>query len=80
MFKRGDPVTWRYRGAIGHGYILAVATKGSTPATTRYWVREVDHHTSATGSHEKPRLIHTGAALRHSTKSAVQAAARAHKH
>lgn len=59
-FKKGDKVSWPYRGAIGHGTVVGVATKGNTPATTRYKVREHDHHPG-----EKDILIHTGKALRH---------------
>lgn len=71
----GTPVTWAYRGTHGHGRVVGVATKGSTPATTRYKVRQVDHHVSASGSHEKPVVIHTGAALSRTTPAAVTAAA-----
>lgn len=75
--KRGDPVWWHYRSAIGHGYIEGVATIGTNEATTRYRVRQVDQHISRTGAHEHRIVIHTGAALHRSSRQAVEAAARA---
>lgn len=71
MLKVGTPVSWRYRSAIGHGYVAGVASKGATSATTRYRVRQVDHHQGESGT-----VIHTGAALKRSTRSAVEAAAK----
>lgn len=73
---RGTPVVWPYRGTHGHGRVVGVATEGSNDATTRYRVRQVDNHVSASGSHEKPVVIHTGAALTPTTSAAVQAAAK----
>ena len=60
---RGTPVTWHYRGAIGHGTVAGIASKGTTSATTRYKVREHDHHKG-----EKPVVIHTGRALHRGSK------------
>lgn len=40
----GTAVSWHYRGAIGHGTVVGVAKKGTTAATTKYRVREHDHH------------------------------------
>ena len=56
---RGTAVHWRYRGAIGHGTVVGIASKGTSNATTRYKVRQHDYHPG-----EKAVLIHTGAALR----------------
>lgn len=72
----GEPVTWPYRGTHGWGRIAGVASVGTTEATTRYKVRQVDNHVSATGSRESATVIHTGAALSRSTTSAVDAAAK----
>lgn len=76
-FHRGDPVSWHYRSAIGHGYVQSVAKQGSSDAETLYNVRQVDNHVSASGSHEHTIVQHTGAALIHSTRAAVDAAAKA---
>lgn len=78
-FHKGDPVSWHYRSAVGHGYVQSVARQGATPAETLYNVRQVDNHVSASGSHEKTIVQHTGAALTRSTKEAVEAAAKAAK-
>lgn len=59
----GTAVTWRYRGGEGHGTVIGIASMGTTSATTRYRVREHDHHKG-----EKPVLIHTGRALRRARK------------
>lgn len=78
-FHRGDPVSWHYRSAIGHGYVQSVARQGKTPAETLYNVRQVDNHVSTTGSRENAVVQHTGAALTRSTRDAVEAAAKAAK-
>lgn len=57
--KDGTKVHWHYRGAIGHGTVIGIASKGNSEATTRYRVRETDHHPG-----EKSVLIHTGKALK----------------
>lgn len=72
----GTPVVWPYRGTHGHGRVVGIASKGTTNATTRYKVRQVDNHISSAGSHEKPIVIHTGKALSRTSGSVVQAAAR----
>lgn len=72
----GTPVSWPYRGTHGHGRVVGVATLGASNATTRYKVRQVDNHVSATGSHEKPVVIHTGKALSRTSGAVVQAAAK----
>lgn len=72
----GTPVSWPYRGTHGHGRVVGIASKGTTNATTRYKVRQVDNHVSATGSREKPVVIHTGKALSRTSGAVVQAAAK----
>ena len=64
----GTPVTWHYRGAIGHGTVAGIAKKGTTAKTTEYNVREHDHHVSASGSREKPVVRHYGSALKRAGK------------
>lgn len=59
----GAKVSWRYRSAIGHGFVAGVHRMGATAATTMYSVRQTDHHVSRTGSREKDVVIHSGAAL-----------------
>ena len=59
----GTPVTWHYRSAIGHGSIAGIAKLGTTSATTKYNIRETDHHVSATGSREPATVQHYGRAL-----------------
>lgn len=57
--KRGDKVTWHYRSAIGHGTIIGVEKEGKTHATTKYAIRERDHHPG-----EPSIVYHYGRALR----------------
>lgn len=59
----GTHVTWPYRGTHGHGVIVGVHKLGTTAADTEYSIREVDHHVSASGSHEKPIVYHYGRVL-----------------
>lgn len=71
-FERGDPVSWHYRSAIGHGYVKSVARQEDTCADTLFNVRQVDNHPG-----EPDTVQHTGNALSHSTRDAVEAAAEA---
>lgn len=57
--KRGEHVHWEYRSGIGDGIIEGVDQLGETDATTRYIVRELDHHAG-----EKALLKHYGAVLK----------------
>lgn len=57
-FKRGEKVSWHYRGAIGHGTIDGIYKRGTTDATTEYNIRETDHHPG-----EKAVIHHFGRAL-----------------
>lgn len=43
--KHGEPVHWPYRSGIGDGTIESVDQLGESEDTTRYNVRELDHHT-----------------------------------
>lgn len=54
----GMHVHWPYRGAIGDGVIVGVDKLGTDNATTRYLVRELDHHPG-----EKAVLKHYGRVL-----------------
>jgi hypothetical protein len=66
----GTPVSWHYRSAIGHGTVKSVHKLGTRPGNTMYNISEHDHHVSATGSREKPVVVHSGQALtRTSAKS-----------
>lgn len=57
--KVGDRVTWHYRSAIGHGTIVGIAKKGLTHTTTKYKIRQHDHHPG------EPAIVeHYGRALR----------------
>lgn len=54
----GTAVTYHYRSAIGHGTVAGVSKKGTTSATTRYSIREKDHHPG------EPAIVqHFGSAL-----------------
>lgn len=57
--SRGTPVEWHYRSAIGHGTIAGVDKLGTSHATTRYKIREHDHHPG-----EPAYVYHYGRALR----------------
>lgn len=68
-FKRGDPVLWNYRSAVGHGYVKGVARDDNDADKVLYDVSQVDNHPG------EPSVVqHTGAALRRSTHDAVEAA------
>lgn len=54
----GTRVTWRYRSAMGHGTVVGVHKRGSTPDNTMYEVRQHDHHLG-----EPAILHHSGKAL-----------------
>jgi len=69
----GTPVSWHYRSAIGHGTVAGVHKMGTSPANTMYSVNEHDHHVSASGSKEKPVVVHSGAALTRSSAKAAKA-------
>lgn len=56
---RGTKVEWHYRAAIGHGTVAGVDKLGATHATTRYKIREHDHHPG-----EPAYVYHYGRALR----------------
>ena len=58
-WARGTAVEWHYRSAIGHGTIAGVSKLGTTHATTRYKIREHDHHPG-----EPAYVYHYGRALR----------------
>lgn len=60
---RGTPVTWHYRGAIGHGTVAGIKKRGKTSATTEYKIREHDHHKG-----EAPIVNHYGRALHRGRK------------
>lgn len=70
-FSKGDPVSWHYRSAIGHGYVRGVSRQENTCAATLYSINQVDHHPG-----EPAIVYHTGDALSHSTREAVEAARR----
>lgn len=57
--KTGLHVHWPYRGAVGDGIVLRVDKLGTDNDTTRYLVRELDHHPG-----EKSILKHYGAVLK----------------
>ena len=63
VIPNGTHVSWPYRGTHGHGVIVGVHKLGTTAADTEYSIREVDHHVSASGSHEKPIVYHYGRVL-----------------
>lgn len=54
----GTHVTWHYRSAIGHGTVVGVAKQGTTSATTKYRIRQSDHHPG-----EPAEVAHYGKAL-----------------
>ena len=56
---RGTKVSWHYRSAIGHGYVVGVHKMGTNAGNTMYNVREIDHHLG-----EKSILHHSGKALK----------------
>ena len=58
-FHNGERVSWKYRGAVGHGTITGVYKRGTTAANTEYSIREKDHHPG-----ERAVLHHYGRALR----------------
>ena len=64
----GTSVTWPYRSATGHGTVTGVHKRGTTAANTMYSVRQHDNHVSKTGSREPKVVIHSGAALKRSSK------------
>jgi hypothetical protein len=54
----GTKVTWHYRSAIGHGSVVGIAKKGTTSATTKYRIKQTDHHPG-----EPPIVEHYGRVL-----------------
>lgn len=54
----GTKVTWHYRSAIGHGKVAGIAKKGTTSSTTKYRVKQTDHHPG-----EPPIVEHYGRVL-----------------
>lgn len=64
LIPNGARVTWHYRSAIGHGVVVGVAKMGATSATTKYRIRQSDHHVSRAGSREPAVVEHYGRALR----------------
>jgi hypothetical protein len=54
----GTKVSWKYRSAIGHGKIHSVFKLGTNAASTKYYVKEFDHHPG-----EKGILKHYGRVL-----------------
>lgn len=58
-WPRGTKVEWHYRSAEGHGTIVSVDKLGTSHATTRYNIRQHDHHPG------EPAIVkHFGKALR----------------
>lgn len=58
LIPKGTKVTWHYRSATGHGTVIGVAKLGTSSATTKYRIRETDHHPG-----EPAVLEHYGSAL-----------------
>lgn len=73
-FKAGEPVSWTYRSGTGHGSLVKQVKDGKSAADREWEIREVDHHTG-----EKKHVRHFETDLRHSSKSAVEAAAKSAK-
>lgn len=74
--KVGTPVTWVYRSAHGFGYVEKVLVKGSTAATTKYQIRQVDNHVGPNGAREKKLVVHWATDVREISASTVQAQAK----
>lgn len=79
VLRVGTPVSWKYRGTRGYGYIKSVDKLGSDEAHTEYSIREVDHHVSDSGSKEPSVVGHFGSDIRREKRSTVEAHAKAAK-
>lgn len=71
--KRGDKVTYDYRGQHPVGTVVSVASKGSSAKTTRYNVKPGFQRKSAGGKSEGSTVVHTGAALHKISDATFQA-------